>query len=132
MSFNLDNQYVHLATDGQGSMAPGGDAFWSLPPTEMAKYENGWLVSEFECSENWPSWEMHPVAEEIVYLLSGDIEFLQESASGISKTRITGRGAVLVPRGVLHTARVFTPSRMLFVTMGAGTQHRPVGERLNS
>jgi hypothetical protein len=68
---------------------------------------------------------MHPHAEEFVYLLGGEIEFLQELASGIAATRISGRGAVLIPRGVWHTARVFAPSRMLFVTMGRGTQHRP-------
>ena len=91
----------------------------------MAKYENDWLVSEFVCSESWKNWEMHPMAEEFVYLLNGEIEFLQETASGITVTRIKDRGAVLVPRGVWHTARVFAPSRMLFVTMGNGTQHRP-------
>ena len=91
----------------------------------MAKYEDGWLVREFVCSEDWKNWEMHPQAEEFVYLLSGDIEFLQEVPSGITATRISGSGAVLVPRGVWHTAGVFAPSRMLFVTMGGGTQHRP-------
>ena len=40
-----------------------------------------------------------------------------------------GRGAVVVPKGVWHTAKVLAPSRMLFVTMGAGTQHRPVGAK---
>lgn len=125
MSFSPENQYVVLASDGRALSMPGGDAFWSLPPLELAKYEDGWLVSEFVCSEDWKNWEMHPDAEEFVYLLSGDIEFLQEAPSGVVATRITGRGAVLVPRGVWHTARVFAPSRMFFVTMGRGTQHKP-------
>ncbi len=125
MSFKPEDLCVYLAADGRGQTTPGGEPFWSLPPAEMAKYEHGWLVSEFSCSEDWHNWEMHPQAEEFVYLLSGDIEFLQETPSGTAATRVTGRGAVLVPRGVWHTARVFAPSRMLFVTMGAGTQHRP-------
>ena len=127
MSFKPDDQYVYLATDGRGQTTPGGERFWSLPSAEMAKFEDGWLVSEFVCSEDWKNWEMHPQAEEFVYLLSGDIEFIQEGPSGTTATRITGRGAVLVPRGVWHTALVFAPSRMLFVTMGGGTQHRPAG-----
>lgn len=125
MSFKPEDQYVYLATDGQGRTTPGGESFWSLPPAELAKYEAGWLVSEFVCSEDWKNWEMHPHAEEFVYVLSGEIELLQELPSGIVGTSISGSGAVLVPRGVWHTARVFAPSRMLFITMGGGTQHRP-------
>jgi mannose-6-phosphate isomerase-like protein (cupin superfamily) len=128
VSFKPEEQYVYLAADGRGLTTPGGESFWSLPPAEMANFEDGWLVSEFVCSEDWQNWEMHPHAEELVYLLSGDIEFLQEAASGTNSTRITGRGAILVPRGVWHTARVFAPSRMFFVTMGRGTQHRPAAE----
>ena len=37
---------------------------------------------------------------------------------------IVERGAVLVPRGAWHTANVHSPSVMLHVTMGSGTQHR--------
>lgn len=125
MPINPENQYVHLAPDGGGSVVPGGDAFWSMQPEEMARFERGWVVSEFVCDGDWKNWEMHPVAEEFVYLLSGQIDFLQETPDGVTTTRIDGRGAILVARGVWHTARVHAPSRMLFVTMGAGTQHRP-------
>jgi hypothetical protein len=31
----------------------------------------------------------------------------------------------IAPKGIWHIAKVATPSRMLFVTLGAGTQHRP-------
>lgn len=122
---NPEHEYVYLSQDGQGLVVPGGGQFWSLPAAEMAKFEQGWVVSEFVCSENWQNWELHPNADEFVYLLSGDIEFVQELPSGVATMRINGSGAVLVPRGVWHTARVFAPSRMLFVTMGGGTQHKP-------
>ena len=125
MSINPEDQYVHLAPDGSASVVPGGEAFWSLQLEEMAKFEQGWLITEFVCHEDWKNWEMHPEAEEFVYLLNGRIDFLQETPQGVTTTRIDGRGAVLVARGVWHTARVYTPSRMLFVTMGAGTQHKP-------
>ena len=32
---------------------------------------------------------------------------------------------VLVPRGTWHTAKTSTRCRMLFVTAGEGTEHRP-------
>jgi len=47
--------------------------------------------------------------------------------AGETTVRLTGRAAQLVPRGVWHTARLFAPSRLLFVTRGEGLEHRPVG-----
>jgi mannose-6-phosphate isomerase-like protein (cupin superfamily) len=127
MLFDPEDRYVHLTADGKAATVTGGDAFWQLPQAQIDAFGRGWLVSEFVCSEDWPTWEMHPHGEEFVYLLSGDVEFLLELPAGIERIRIVDRGAVLVPRGVWHTAKIFAPSRMFFVTMGAGTQHRPVG-----
>jgi hypothetical protein len=128
MPLNPENVYVHLASDGTSRSVAGGNEFWSMPPEAMADLEQGWLISEFVCSEDWSNWEMHPDGDEFVYLLSGDVELLLELATGCSCTRIVGRGAQVIPRGVWHTAKVFAPSRMLFVTRGKGTQHRAVGE----
>ncbi len=125
MPLNPEDTYVHLAADGTAQAVPGGSAFWSLSPSEMAGFDEGWLISEFTCSDDWANWEMHPGGEEFVYLLSGDVELYLELPTGTTATRVTGSGAVLVPRGVWHTAKVFAPSRMLFVTRGLGTQHRP-------
>jgi mannose-6-phosphate isomerase-like protein (cupin superfamily) len=124
MLVNPEETYVHLAADGSGITTPGGSAFWSMPASELAMFDDGWLISEFVCHEDWANWEMHPHGDEFVYLLSGDIEFVLERPQGATATRITGRGALVVPRGLWHTARVLAPSRMLFVTRGGGTQHR--------
>ena len=67
---------------------------------------------------------MHPEADEFVYLLSGSAVVLLEQRSGIEEVRLSERAAVIVPKGTWHTAKVSQPSRMLFVTMGRGTQHR--------
>lgn len=128
MAWDPELAYVHLAADGQGVVTPGGAAFWQLPPAEMARFEHGWLVSEFVCSEDWGTWEMHPCGDEFVYLLSGDVELRWETAEGLHCERLTGRGATLIPRGLWHTARVYVPSRLLFITRGEGTRHRAAGE----
>jgi hypothetical protein len=124
MPLDPEQTYVHLAENGQGTETPGGPAFWQLPPAEMARFDQGWLVSEFVCSEDWSNWEMHPHGDELVYLLSGDIELHLELPEGLQTERITGRGGKLVPRGVWHTAKVFATSRMFFITRCEGTQHR--------
>ena len=122
-----DQHHVFLAPDGRAEIVPGGDAFWSLGEQALQRFDAGWLVSEFECRSDWPNWEMHPLGDEFVYLLSGEVELLLELGTGLRTVALNGRGAIVVPKGVWHTARVFEPSRMLFVTLGGGTQHRPVG-----
>jgi mannose-6-phosphate isomerase-like protein (cupin superfamily) len=125
MMIDPSHTYVHLAADGAATSLPGGEAFWSLPDAQLDRHGQSWLISEFECASDWPSWEMHPHADEFVYLLSGTANMLLELPDGVQSVALHGRGAVVVPRGVWHTAKVSAPSRMLFVTMGAGTQHRP-------
>jgi hypothetical protein len=126
MLLKPEETYLHLGNDGTGRATPGGEAFWSLPASQLATFDDGWLISEFTCDEDWSNWEMHPNGDEFVYVLSGDVELLLELPSGLTKTRILGSGAVLVPRSTWHTAKVFAPSRMFFVTRGGGTEHRPV------
>lgn len=127
MSLLPDQTYALLAAGGAIRTLAGGEAFWGQPPEVLDGLGREWLVSEFACDADWASWEMHPEGDEFVYLLDGDIEFLLEAADGSrSAQRLTGRGAVVVPRGAWHTARVFRPSRMFFITWGAGTEHRPV------
>ncbi len=91
----------------------------------MDQFGQNWLISEFECSSDWSNWEMHPNADEFVYLLSGSVELLLEQVTGVQSVILNGRGAVVIPRGIWHTAKVLAASRMLFVTMGASTEHRP-------
>lgn len=125
MSIDPREQYVHLTASGSAEVMPGGEQFWSRPPSETEHIGRSWLISEFDCASDWPNWEMHPQADEFVYLLSGSVELLLEHASGVQSVHLQGSGAVVVPKGIWHTAKVLAPGRMLFVTMGAGTQHRP-------
>ena len=128
MSIDPNQTYVLLAADGSAVEVPGGEAFWSRPESELDQFGQNWLVSAFECCADWSSWEMHPHADEFVYLLEGEAILQLQGEAGVTSIPLKGRGAVVVPRGVWHTAKVSVPSRMLFVTLGAGTQHRPANE----
>ena len=124
MLLDLDKTYVHRSGDGLSSAVPGGEQFWSLPAAELEKYGQGWLVSQFECQTDWPTWEMHPNGDEFAYLLSGQVTMIFEIQRGQKIIELNNREATVIPKGVWHTAKVRTPSRMLFITRGAGTQHR--------
>ena len=96
---------------------------------DIGAWGTGWLVCEFEFTEDWDTWEMHPQGDEFVYLLSGAAQLLIEHADGVRSVELDGCGAVVVPRGLWHTARVSVPCRMLHITRGANTQLRRRAER---
>ncbi len=123
--FKPQDTYLQLRADGRIGRLPGGDAFWSLAPAAIESAGREWLISEFVFTADWPTWEMHPNGDEMVYLLEGAVDLRLETAVGIEEIALRGCGAVLVPRAIWHTARVTAPSRMLHVTLGAGTQTRP-------
>jgi uncharacterized cupin superfamily protein len=124
-SFDPQQSHTTLISDGATKLIPGGDAFWSLAVSEIEKFGADWLVSEFECTVDWPNWEMHPNGDEFVYLLGGEIVTLLETSSGVVETSLRAPAAVVLPRGLWHTAHVISPARMLHITRGSGTQLRP-------
>lgn len=124
MLIHPQQTYVHLADDGNAHSVPG-ESFWQLPASELDRFGQGWLVSEFAFTEDWPTWEMHPHGDEFVYLLSGAVELQLDRGSEVETIVLHDTGAVVVPRGVWHTAKVRMPSRMLHVTRGEGTLTRP-------
>lgn len=90
MHFDPSETYVHLTAGGAAERLPGGEQFWSMPEPEIDRYGHGWLISEFECSADWSSWEMHPEAEESVYLLSGAAHALPTALHAHAKARHLG------------------------------------------
>lgn len=113
-----------LSPDGSVTPKRESPTFYAELDQEFDNFRGHVLVQDGEFSDAWPHWEMHPHGDEIVYLLSGDTEFILRLKSGDQVLRVNEPGtAVIVPRGCWHTARPLKPTRMLFVTPGEGTQH---------
>ena len=81
------------------------------------------LVQQFEFAEPWPTWEVHPEGDELVFLLTGDTDLVLAGDQGEETVlRVSEPGQyVVVPKGTWHTARPHAPTTLLFVTPGAGT-----------
>jgi uncharacterized cupin superfamily protein len=120
--------YVLLNHAGTATQMLGGEAFWSKSSAELDAIGHGWLVSEYLFSKDWPNWEMHPLGDELVYLLEGEASLLLELPAGVQTEYLEGKGLVVVPKGIWHTAKTTVPCRMLHITMGQGTQSRPAAE----
>ena len=103
------------------------ETFWQrVMSGQLGDFHNEFLVVSGKFEADWPMWEMHPNGDEVVCLLSGSATFLLEETAGTREIELSKSGTyVLVPKGTWHTARAQGPCRMLFITAGEGTQHRP-------
>ena len=122
--------YLHVRDDGKTEAVPASESFWQeLASGKYPQLDQGRLMSAFTFSEPWTMWERHPAGEELVMLLSGVATVILEESGQQRAMRLSEPGAyVLVPRNVWHTAKTAVPTTMLFLTPGAGTEHRPVGD----
>jgi mannose-6-phosphate isomerase-like protein (cupin superfamily) len=128
-AFDLDTTFVHLGLGARATVLP--DFAWS--PEYLAAYDErfaadgdeGRLVSLGDVRESWATWERHPAGEEVVVLLSGRVELVQEVDGDERRLTLEAGQAVVNPPGVWHTVDVVEPGRALFITPGRGTEHRP-------
>ncbi len=83
------------------------------------------LIASFSFDDDWPTWETHPNGDEVACLTSGDAELILATEDGEQSVRLDTPGSfVVVPKNTWHTAKVHTPTKMLFVTPGEGTENR--------
>ena len=87
--------------------------------------EEGRLVSCYHFAEDWAAWEMHPAGAEVVVCLEGSMTLIQEIGGEEVPTTLKPGEYAINPPGVWHTADLPEAATALFITAGAGTQHRP-------
>ena len=121
--------YVHFRNDDRAVPVPVSDSFWKeLAGGERDELNQGRLMTAFTFSEPWSSWERHPAGEELVMLVSGSAIVVLDEPGGEREVALDNPGSyILVPRNVWHRAKTTVSTTMLFLTPGAGTEHRAVG-----
>jgi mannose-6-phosphate isomerase-like protein (cupin superfamily) len=123
------SNYLHVRDGGKTDAISVSDSFWEeLAQGAYPQLDQGRLMTAFTFSESWPIWERHPAGEELVMLISGTATVVLEYSGEEHAVPLNDPGSyVLVPQNVWHTARTTVPATMLFLTPGAGTEHRPAG-----
>jgi mannose-6-phosphate isomerase-like protein (cupin superfamily) len=120
---------LHLGKAGVAKvLTPMTDMDWydAYAQDTAADGADGRLVSSFQFTESWNSWEMHPFGDEIVICLSGTMTLIQEFSDGSTGQLTIGPGEYAVnPPGCWHTADIAGEASALFITAGLGTEHRP-------
>lgn len=124
-AFTLDSTYIHLRPDERARAMEGGASFWAGIAARH-DLDQGRLMGSVDQSKDWDHWERHPAGEEILTLLSGEMVIVLDVDSGEQRTTIKAGETFIVPKGVWHRGIVAAPGRLMFVTPGAGTEHRPV------
>jgi uncharacterized cupin superfamily protein len=126
---DLTRQPVHLGRGGSARVQPvftGMEWYDAYSKRTEADGTEGRLVSLYDMTDSWTSWEMHPAGDEVVVCVSGRIVLVQEAADGnIARVTLAPGGYVINPPGIWHTADIAEPCRVLFITAGQGTRHRP-------
>jgi quercetin dioxygenase-like cupin family protein len=126
---SLERFPLHLGLGARAEPQPeftGMEWFAGYVERNAADGAEARLVSLYSFSENWTSWERHPVGDEAVICTAGEITLIQEMADGAEqRTTLRAGDYAINPRGVWHTADVTGKATALFITAGMGTEHRP-------
>lgn len=125
-AFDLMSTYAQLRDDGSALVTEGGDAFWSTLDSRP-ELHGGRLLGATAQTKDWPHWEMHPAGDEILILMSGAFALQIERADGgVDTIEMRAGSTCVVPRGQWHRGLAREPGTLVFITPGAGTQHRAV------
>ncbi len=120
---------IHLGPGARAIVQPdftGMEWYQAYGDRHDADGIEGRLVSMYRFTESWDSWEMHPLGDEVVVCVSGEMTLHQEMADGSTATVTIGAGDYAInPPGCWHTADVTGEATALFITAGLGTTHRP-------
>ena len=118
---------VHLQPDLGLGFLRVDDSYWSHQSAQRQLTE-GRVLTVFDYEQSWSWWERHPVGDELLYVLEGEIDFHLDDGVSTRVLRIRRGESAIVPAGAWHRAEIPTPSRLLFITpTPARTEHRPSG-----
>jgi len=123
-AFDPSTTYVCLSPSGAASAIEVTPEFWRTIG-EREELHEGRLVAVFPCKADWKHWEMHPSGEEVLLLLSGKLTMVFDEAGAERHVELEQGRACIVPRGVWHRVIVQEPAKLLGITYGRGTEHRP-------
>jgi mannose-6-phosphate isomerase-like protein (cupin superfamily) len=120
----LDGTFAVIGPDHSVTAVPVTPTIYEELDKRFDAFKGRLLVASYRFDADWPTWEMHPKGDEIVVLLSGAADMILDEAGRHRTVKLAVPGEfVIVPKATWHTAKVSTPTTMLFVTPGEGTEN---------
>jgi mannose-6-phosphate isomerase-like protein (cupin superfamily) len=123
-AIDLSTTFIHLSDGGDAMPVKVTPAFWR--GSTRKRYDRLAGVFDFSSAKDLHSsmQEMHPEADEVLFLVAGAIDVVLEEADTERTIALETGQAVIVPRGVWHRLVVRRPGRLLFVNSRTGMQGR--------
>lgn len=122
---NLASTFVVVGPDQSATPMPVTPAIYEELDRRFGGFRGCALVAMHRFESDWPTWEIHPRGDEIVTLVSGAAEMFLDVGGTKRGVKLAKPGDfVIVPRATWHTAKIATPTTMLFVTPGEGTENK--------
>jgi len=130
--FDLSRSPIHLSTPAAGrpSAVPmhnfgfDGPSFEAYIAAQCTDADPGRLVMIETSPVDWGAWECHHLGDELVIVLEGEAEFIQQIDGEERRFKVRPGDTVINPPGVWHTANVTKPLRAIYITPCPGTEHR--------
>jgi mannose-6-phosphate isomerase-like protein (cupin superfamily) len=128
-AFDLAKTFIHLDDEGGAETVKVSRSFFS--GSAAARYARLVGAFDFRTSEDLHSsmQELHPEADEVLFLAAGAIDVVLEEGGGERTIALEAGEAAIVPRGVWHRLVMRRPGRLVFINSRAGMQsrQRPTG-----
>jgi quercetin dioxygenase-like cupin family protein len=116
---DLASGYLVLSSDGAVSALEAEPG----PPPQVP----GVLIGAPLMTANAPhAGEIHPDGDEVLYVVSGGVDVVLEEPGGDRAVPVAAGEAFVVPRGIWHRVLLREPTRLLHLTPGPGSRHRPL------
>jgi mannose-6-phosphate isomerase-like protein (cupin superfamily) len=127
-TIDLSKTFIHLSDGGDAAAVKVTPMFWRV---SGKRYDRLAGIFDFNSAKDLHSsmQEMHPDADEVLFLVSGAIDVLSEEAGAERTVALESGQAVIVPRGVWHRLVMRRPGRLLFINSRKGMQgrtHKPL------
>jgi mannose-6-phosphate isomerase-like protein (cupin superfamily) len=125
-TFDLARFVATLYRDGTSAVV---DPAENWPPVVRI---DGFTVGIPYVTDNPPHrGELHPDGDELLYVISGRLAVIlddgdQDHVGTQRETSVEAGEAFIVPKGTWHIVDVRQPTRMLHITPGPGSAHRPL------
>ncbi len=108
----LDHDAIHLGSQGAAvPVTPFENDYERYLAAHCTVADPGRLVSLGTSTKDWPVWEIHPAGAEVVIVVSGKAEFIQDFDGAMKHTIVGPNEAIINPPGVLELASVSAPSQ---------------------
>jgi mannose-6-phosphate isomerase-like protein (cupin superfamily) len=124
-TIDLTTTFIHLSDAGDAEAVKVTPTFWS--GSSGNRYDRLTGIFDFSSASDLHSsmQEMHPEADEVLFLVSGAIDVMLEDGGVERVIALEAGQAAIVPRGAWHRLVMRRPGKLLFINSRRGMQGRP-------